>query len=99
MLAAEWRSSGLTGWDFARRAGVSEGSLRWWKWHLACEALDRASKKAGRDVAPLTFVVVTSAVAREPFEIVLTTGVPVRVPSDFDATAVGRLLEVLERRR
>jgi hypothetical protein len=99
MRVAQWSSSGLTGGDFARRAGVSEGSLRWWKWRLASEAGNAATKKPTTKVSPLTFVELTSAVPREAFEVVLTTGVRIRVPADFDAAAVERLLEVLERRR
>jgi hypothetical protein len=41
----------------------------------------------------------TSAVPREPLEVVLTTGVRIRVPADFDAAAVARFLELLPRTR
>jgi hypothetical protein len=41
----------------------------------------------------------TSAASSEPLEVVLTTGVRIRLPADFDASAVERLLDVLERRR
>ncbi|MEJ7730022.1 MAG: hypothetical protein WKG00_12480 [Polyangiaceae bacterium] len=41
----------------------------------------------------------TSTVRGEMLEVVLTSGTRLRVPSDFDAAAVERLLYVLERRR
>jgi hypothetical protein len=99
LRVAQWSSSGLTGGEFARRAGVSEGSLRWWKWRLASEAGNGATKQPSAEVAPLTFVEMTSAVPHEPLEVVLTTGVRIRVPVDFDAGSIDRLLDVLERRR
>jgi hypothetical protein len=76
---------------------VSEGSLRWWKWRLASDASNGATRKP--EVAPLTFVEMTTAVPRDVLEVVLTTGVRIRVPADFDAAAIERLLDVLERRR
>jgi transposase-like protein len=54
----------------------------------------RASKPS------LTFVEVAAPAARrEPLEVVLGGGRCIRVPVDFDATALERLLAVLERRQ
>jgi hypothetical protein len=75
---------------------VSEVSLKWWKWRLGAEARKRSKKAA---MSPLTFVEMTTAMQREPFEIVLAGGARVRVPLDFDETMLTRLLDVLERRR
>ncbi len=33
-----WERSGLTGREYARRAGVSPGQLSWWKWKLGGSA-------------------------------------------------------------
>jgi len=49
--------------------------------------------------SPLTFLEMTPPAQSEALEIVLPTGVRIRVPSDFDAAALGRLLGVLEPRR
>ena len=47
---------------------------------------------------PLTFVEMTHATRSEPIEVVLVSGVRVRVPSDYDAAHVARLLDVLAAR-
>jgi hypothetical protein len=87
---AQWKSSGLTAAEFARRNKVSEASLKWWSWKLG--------KKEDATLSPLTFVEMTGAVRRDAIEIVVGA-VQVRVSADFDDAALGRVLDVLERRR
>jgi hypothetical protein len=41
----------------------------------------------------------SAAIVREPLEVVLPSTVRVRVPIGFDDTTLGRLLDLLERRR
>lgn len=102
-----WRDSGLTAAEFAAELGINAHSLSWWKWRLAAEPAKRgptrrSSSRRPRVSAvpsPLTFLEMTPPVQRELLEIVLATGVRVRVPSDFDDAALGRLLGVLERAR
>lgn len=101
-----WRASGLTALEFAAELGINARSLRWWKWELgrkaAKKALPRAQKKRAiaPAVSPLTFVEM-SAPSRnaEPFEVLLPSGVSVRVPASFDASTLERLISVLEARR
>lgn len=88
---AQWKASGLTASDFARRHKLVEGSLKWWSWQLGA-----ARKKAA--MSPLTFVEMTSAVQREAIELVVGA-IQIRVPSDFDEAALGKVLDVIERRR
>jgi hypothetical protein len=104
-----WKDSGLTAKEYAAGLGISAGSLSWWKWRLSSEAASpkpgrpgRRSAKSGTRVgtSPVTFVEVTThAAAAEPLEIMLPSSVRIRVPSSFDAAALGRLLDVLEQRR
>jgi hypothetical protein len=91
----QWRASGLTAGEFARRHGLSEQSLRWWAWRLGTR---RGRKKPTPEVSPLTFVEMTGAVQKEPLEVVLVSGVRVRVPADFEQSSLERLLDVVERR-
>ena len=93
---AQWQASGLKAKEFARRQKVSEVSLKWWKWKLGSDARKRTRKRA---LSPLTFVEMTTAMQREPLEIVLGSGARVRVPLDFDEATLARLLDVLERHR
>jgi len=86
---------------YARRHGLSEQSLRWWKWRLG-KPRDwddrRARHSPAASVPPLTFVEMTAAMPSEPLEVVLASGLRVRVPADFDVPTLERLLEVVERR-
>lgn len=89
----DWEASGLTAAAYARKTGISDRSLRWWKWQLKARGFKSEPK------TPLTFVEMTSAMAREPFEVVLENRVRVRIPHDFDAAALERLLGVVGRQR
>lgn len=95
---AQCRESGATAAEFARTLGVSMSSLRWWSWRLGSKARgDRAQKRP--QVSPLTFVEMTSAVRREPIEIVLASGTRVLVPVDIEQAVLERLFNAIERRR
>lgn len=98
-----WRDSGLTAKEYAAEVGVNAHSLSWWKWHLSKEQegmrpLARRSTGRPAAVSPLTFVEMASAVVHESLEVVLPSSIRIRVPSSFDAPALGRLLDVLEHR-
>jgi len=88
-----WKASGLSAAEFARREKVRERTLKWWKWQLGSRA-----KKAA-PISPLTFVEMTSTAPQDGLELVVESGTRVRVPSDFDAATLARLLDVLEHRR
>ena len=97
-----WRGSGLTAGEFARKHGVREQTLRWWKWRLGSEPHEggalRPARTPSEDVSPLTFVEMMAGMPSEPLEVVLASGVRIRVPSGFDASTLERLLDVVERR-
>ena len=100
---AEWtqriqrgQASGLTAREFAEREGLRERSLTWWKWKLGSAVSDSVV------AAPATFLpvrVVESSPARGPageaFEVALSNGRVVRVPSSFDDATLGRLLAIV----
>jgi hypothetical protein len=101
-----WKDSGLSAKEFAVEVGLNEHSLRWWRWHLGTTQKSQPGKPRTRrprsavTSAPkspaLTFVEMV-ATPREPMEIILASGIRVRVGADFDATTLGRLLDVLGR--
>jgi transposase len=91
-----WRKSGLTAGEFASSAGLNVSTLRWWSSKLKAAALP---EDRDAPVSPLTFVEMTSAMAREPIEIVLVSGVRLRIPSEFDVASVARLVDMLAERR
>jgi hypothetical protein len=103
----QWKSSGLTAAEFGRKLGVSEKSLRWWKWRLKSLGREWAKTKTqtpegkrqcASPVSALTFVEMTAATRSERMEVVLASGTRVLLAPDFDATALARLLDALERR-
>ena len=95
---ARWRESGATASEFARSLGFSVSALRWWSWKLG-STRRRGKGAKTTSVSPLTFVEVTSAVRREPIEIVLASGTRVLVPVDIEQPALERLFDAIERRR
>jgi hypothetical protein len=90
----QWRSSGLTAAEFAQKVGINGATLRWWSSRLKTKPGDE-----GGVVSPLTFVEMTGSARSEPIEVVLGSGVRLLIPVDFDAAAIGRLLDVLAERR
>jgi transposase-like protein len=95
---AQWRESGATATEFARELGVSVSSLRWWSWKLG-STRRRGKRAKTTSVSPLTFVEMTSAVRREPIEIVLASGTRVLVQVDVEQPVLERLFNAIERRR
>ncbi len=77
-------ASGLSTRAFARREGLNVQRLYRWQRVLA-----------GRDAARPAFVEVVGG-APAGLEVVLRSGVVLRVPSGFDAEAVRRLVDALE---
>lgn len=86
-------NSGMSVRDFAAREGLSRQSLYNWK-----KRVERVEPKNVKRVAALVPVRVGSTAP--PFEVVVEAGrVIVRVPPDFDESALARLLDVLEGER
>jgi hypothetical protein len=90
-LTATWRTSGQSGVDFARANDLNPNTFAWWRSELARTAPS----------TPLTLVPIASLQhqpAVEPLEVVLLSGVTVRVPAQTDPTWVARLVHALEDR-
>ena len=94
-VVARWRerlerfeSSGQSGAAFCRDEGVSQASFYKWRKRLG-EAAEAPSLLAFIEVEPTQPAV---------FEVVLRSGIMVRVPERHDAKALEQLLDVLERR-
>lgn len=104
-----WVQSGLTATEFATEAGLNVNTLRKWKYMFDQEArpLDSSERtppshtKGPNSTQPaLPLVEVQAAlVPRDPgFEVELSSGHRVRVPTTFESDALRRLLGVLEDR-
>ncbi len=90
-----WKRSGQTAAAFAAAHGFSARSLLWWSSTLRRDVPD------GKPVAfaPLVAVASPSRAAAPPaFELVLRSGLVVRVPEGFDPRRLQALLDALEER-
>jgi transposase-like protein len=94
---ARWKDSGLSAEQFAAELGINAGTLRYWKYSFDKEAREPGSTAAPAKAADLVEVrpVVVPAAA---FELELGSERKLRIPSQFEAAALERLLAVLERR-
>jgi hypothetical protein len=105
-----WRDSGLTLKEFAREIGVNANTLAGWRCRLGAadggdargtsrrpsfvEIVAPSSEDGERSAPPSTALEATA----EPFEIILSGGRRVRVPVQFDGSALRRLVDALEAR-
>jgi hypothetical protein len=107
-----WRDSGLPCAEFAAELGINPRTLTYWKYILGKEARGekrtwgrrggegRSEAVRGRraEVAasPASFIEVQAVTRVSQFELELRGGRRLSVSRDFDASALRRLLEVLE---
>jgi hypothetical protein len=94
-LVEEWKKSGQTVNDFAKRRGLPPRRLSWWKWRLA------ARSRGGEDGLRLVPVVVeppTSLPGVMPteWEIVTAGGHVLRLRGAMAATDIAVVLATLE---
>ena len=101
-VLAEHERSGLSVAEFARRRGISAGSLGWWRHVARRRAAEQRGTKARatrpeRDrfvevrVSPAQGEVAGDA-SRGMLEVVVPGGCVVRVPAHFEVDALRRLL-------
>ena len=101
-----WRESGLSAAEFASEVGINAGSLRHWGWRANAERRGEAAHRVSSE-GGVTFVEVSAERAApsplpvaasspsEKLELVLVSGIVVRVPPVFDAAPLRRLLAVV----
>jgi hypothetical protein len=103
-----WVESGLTAKEFAAEVGVNSATLMHWKYRLAAEARGTANRPAEPKKEDAVSFVEVQAVApgvkparqtsSPAFELVFASGAMLRVPPDFDAATLRRLLDVMATR-
>jgi transposase len=98
-----WNDSGLSAEQFAAELGINAGTLRHWKYFLGKQGRRSVSTRAPMVSASALIEVqpsdgATAAVLPLPFELEFGAGRKLRIPSQFDAVALERLLAVLEHR-
>lgn len=110
-----WKASGLSRSEYAAKVGVSPQTLGWYAWRLEadgertserCKPQRRSKLPAAAtrptvvELAPgMPVVELTSMVPSHHGLELEVAGITVRLPPDFDAATLTRLLDVLETRR
>ena len=90
-----WKDSGLSAEQFAAEIGVNAGTLRQWKYSLAAKGRAvRAAESSFVEVKPVATVEGSSSTAVFELEVGRRR---LRIPAQFDADALYRLIAVLER--
>jgi transposase-like protein len=104
-----WIASGKTASAYAAELGVQAQTLRNWRWKLSRmgssgsrrrKAHDRSAGQA-TDRACVEFLEVRAPIqesSAESYEVLLPGGGRIRVPASFEATALRRLIDVVESR-
>ena len=90
-LVDAWRSARCTAADFARQHGLNPNTFAWWRSELSREATP----------SRLTLLpVATPLLPREPapVDVVLPSGIVVRVPLGVDLSWVGALVRAVGER-
>lgn len=95
-----WKDSGLSAEQFAAELGIKVGTLRYWKYSFSKETKPAVAPRSAAapakaaDLVEVRPVVVPVAA----FELELGSDRKLRIPAQFEAAALERLLAVLERR-
>jgi hypothetical protein len=102
-----WQDSRLTAKEFAAELDISPASLTFWKWKLgqtktvgaSMRGSARGREKLTRTETPTRFLQLVPApdvpLATSRLEVVFANGVVLRVPNDFDESALARLVKLL----
>jgi hypothetical protein len=99
-----WRDSGLTAEQFAAELGINAGTLKYWKYRIGKDSTaglatgegPRPSKAKAPRATSLVEVHAATVVASSPFVLELGKDRRLQIPSQFDASALERLISVLE---
>ncbi len=102
---AQLKQSGLSLARFAAQIGVNAKTLSWWRTQLAAASTSpkrvrvRNRQERSAALAPLNFIEMTTSIDSGPVEVVLPSGISVRVRPGFDSSTLVRVLDVLDSRR
>lgn len=86
--------SGLSRVDFAARHGIHEQRLYQWQRRLSATIVAPTAPATFRELARPAG---TAEEQPSPFELVLPSGMTLRIPASFESPALSQLLQVLRR--
>jgi transposase len=94
----QWKQSGLTAREFAQQAGLNAGTLCYWKWRLSRAPVQSSSPRAARKRRvrkPKLIELAPVMLSDDRVELELSNGHRLRVPAQFDARALARLISIV----
>lgn len=98
---ARWQESKLGRNEFAAREGIAGERLTWWRWKLKRLGVipsEVATASLGSSFVRLEAAECSAGVEQaEPLELILGGGQRVRIPVDFDAGTLTRVLAIIAR--
>lgn len=111
----DWKGSGLSAKEFAAQAGLNPSTLTYWKWRLRADAAvgdaavggvsevgSQQKKRRRREKNVPQFVEVPAASvtpATIVLELVMSSGVCLRIPAGFDEVTLVRVMRAVEAAR
>ncbi len=98
-----WRDSGLSAEQFAAELGINAGTLKYWKYRIGKDSTGSlaAGQKPRPSKAPRASSLVevqATMITSSPFVLELGQDRRLQIPSQFDVSALERLLSLLEHR-
>ena len=100
-----WLASGLSCRAYSRQSGVHQATLSWWKRKLESEGAEPKRRKKRKSQPRPAFVEVTARPEVEEEQAsnkcveLHIRDMRLQLPSDFSASSLSRLFDVLEVRR
>jgi len=107
-----WKDSGLSAREFAEQMGLKASTLTYWSWKLKSESTNAGSavdsargsepgrrRRRRRGKAAPRFVELAAGAIATPamaLELVLSRGISLRVPTDFDEATLIRVVRAVE---
>lgn len=100
-LIAELEQSGEAAESFCSRRRLHPQTLQWWRWRLRASTVGEPRGKRSTGSEAVVFDEMRISKAMETgmgvgFELLWGDGLTLRIPEQFDAGALSRLLAVLE---
>jgi hypothetical protein len=98
-----WRDSALSAEQFAAELGINAGTLKYWKYRIGKEstgsvAAEQSPRPSKAPRAASLVEVQSTTITSSPFVLELGQDRRLQIPSQFDVSALERLLSLLEHR-
>lgn len=97
-LLSAWKQSGLSQAEFCRRREVKVVTFAWWKRQLQPASAEPVKRRGHlrKSLRPFVEVRLAGTSSLPAYEVILARSRSIRVPSEFDAQTLSRLITAVE---